>query len=149
MLTTKYIKLLVDNMPGVLNRVTGIIRRHGWNIESLSVSKVTAQIARMNFTISGKAVDIDILSRYFSNLEFVRSWDEYTTDEYLFRELVVMRVKESDAFQGDNCRVLEKIGTEMVIEFSGCPDEVDSFLAKHAKDILDCDRSGAIWGRSV
>ena len=33
----KVVTLLVDNKPGVLQRVVGLISRRGFNIESLSV----------------------------------------------------------------------------------------------------------------
>ncbi|HLN90793.1 MAG TPA: acetolactate synthase small subunit, partial [Patescibacteria group bacterium] len=53
------ISLLVENKPGALMRVTGVLSARGWNIDSLTVAR-TLDAAQSRMTI---VVDIDPVLR--------------------------------------------------------------------------------------
>lgn len=144
MVTSKFVKMLVENSPGVLDRVTGIIRRHGWNIESLTVAEIAPGTTQMNFSINGKAVDIDILSRNLSDLDFVKSWEECTERTHLFRETVIIKMKKSDLEKAEGAGMLCENDGIVVVEYLGTPKEIDHILLRLSSVMLACDRSGAM-----
>ena len=50
------ITALVEDQPGVLNRISSMFRRRGYNISSLAVGKSeTVGLSRMTFVVEGDA----------------------------------------------------------------------------------------------
>ena len=63
---SKYtVSVLVDNEPGVLARVIGLISGRGYNIDSLTVAEVDAEkhISRITIVVPGSAESINKLIR--------------------------------------------------------------------------------------
>ncbi len=71
------IKLTVDNRQGVLDQITGIIRRHGWNIRTMNVEEIAADCSEIRIRIEDRGADADKLGKALSRLDCVRHWEEY------------------------------------------------------------------------
>lgn len=133
----RLLSLLVENHPGVLNKVSSMIRRRGMNITSLSVGETDDDtVSRMTVAIDvGRAQADQAVKQLYKLIEVIKISD-ITEDPIIDRELVLAKVNAS---RGDRSELLQIIDIfkakiadvgpdSMVIEMSGAEDEVDTFL---------------------
>jgi acetolactate synthase-1/3 small subunit len=63
------ITALVEDQPGVLNRISSMFRRRGYNISSLAVGKSeTAGLSRMTFVVEGDARTVEMVTKNLHKL---------------------------------------------------------------------------------
>ncbi|HEX6493126.1 MAG TPA: acetolactate synthase small subunit [Candidatus Dormibacteraeota bacterium] len=133
----RLLSLLVENHPGVLNKVSSMIRRRGMNITSLTVGETDDDsVSRMTIAVDvGRAQADQAVKQLYKLIEVVKISD-ITEDPIVDRELVLVKVAAS---RGDRSELLQivdifkakiaDVGTEsMVFEMSGSEDQVDTFL---------------------
>ena len=71
---TEKVKMLVENKPGVLNRIVGHIRHEGWNIKRLAVDEIeNGDISLMEIDIEGAHTKLAQVMERLLNLECVIS----------------------------------------------------------------------------
>ena len=87
------LSILVENKPGVLSRVTGLISRRGFNIDSLSVGP-TEDPTMSRITIIVKADDVayEQITKQLHKLVSVHKITDLTNDSAIERELVLFKV---------------------------------------------------------
>src|SRR5688572_32323712 len=88
---------LVEDKPGVLNRIASKWRQRGFNIESLAVghSEIPG-LSRMTFTIDGATHDVDqVTKQLFKVIEVVKI-EDITGENMVARELALIRVDTTD-----------------------------------------------------
>ena len=119
---------LMEDHPGVLNRVVSVMRRRGFNIESLTVGHTdTAGISRMTITVDGNGLTSSTLTQGYlwdgSKWRFVGTGlqDAFGT------RLVVSPTAPGTAFvQPDgNIYLLLQQAQRATTQFSGSPVGVD------------------------
>ena len=90
---THVLSILVENKPGVLARVVGLIARRGFNIDSLSVGP-TEDPTRSRITIIVEAGEIayEQITKQLNKLVSVHKLQDLTNDAYIERELVLFKV---------------------------------------------------------
>ena len=133
----RLLSLLVENHPGVLNKVASMIRRRGMNITSLTVGETDDDsVSRMTIAVDvGRATADQAVKQLYKLIEVVKISD-ITEDPIVDRELVLVKVAAS---RGDRSELLQivdifkgkiaDVGVEsMVLEMSGSEDQVDTFL---------------------
>ena len=85
---------LVQDHPGVLNRVVSLFRRRGYNIESLAVgASESPGVSRM--TIAVDVRDVDQVVKQFSRLIEVLTVKSVTNDRTVVRETALVKVTAS------------------------------------------------------
>lgn len=94
MADTKHIlSILVENKPGVLSRVTGLISRRGFNIESLSVATTEdPKISRLTAVIFCNETAFEQITKQLHKLISVHKITDLTNEEYIERSLVLYKV---------------------------------------------------------
>ncbi|MBS1859744.1 MAG: acetolactate synthase small subunit [Acidobacteria bacterium] len=148
------ISLLLENKPGALMRVTGLLSQRGYNIESLSVGRtLDPQISRMTIV-----VDVDSLQRaqvikQMNKLINVLQATDLTESPAVIRELVLLRIrttqenrtavlKEAEIFGG---RVVDSSTEGYAIEVTGDPEKLGEFVdVMSAYGEVDVIRSGSV-----
>ena len=133
----RLLSLLVENHPGVLNKVSSMIRRRGMNITSLSVGETDDEtVSRMTIAVDvGRAQADQAVKQLYKLIEVVKISD-ITEDPIVDRELVLVKVAAS---RGDRSELLQIVDIfkakiadvspdAMVLEMSGPEDEVETFL---------------------
>lgn len=118
----RVITLLVEDHPGVLNRVSGLVRRRGFNISALSVAASERPgFSRMTFSVSAGHAEVDQVEKQLDRLIEVVEVRDLTGSERIHRELVVGRVDDSAAaaLTQAGARVLHQNGNGIVFEFTG------------------------------
>ena len=84
---------LVENKPGVLSRVTGLISRRGFNIESLSVGQTEDEsLSRLTAVIEADEVAYEQITKQLHKLVSVHKITDLTDESVVNRELVLIKV---------------------------------------------------------
>src|SRR3990170_4543600 len=97
--TTKHkhtIVALVEDKPGVLNRVVSLFRRRGFNIESLAVGQTeTPKLSRMTIVVDGATSPVDQVTKQLYKLVEVVKVSDITEEELVGREVALGKGKAS------------------------------------------------------
>jgi acetolactate synthase I/III small subunit len=101
----RLLSLLVENHPGVLNKVSSMIRRRGMNITSLSVGETDDDtVSRMTVAVDvGRAQADQAVKQLYKLIEVIKVAD-ITEDPIVDRELVLAKVA---AQRGDRSELLQ------------------------------------------
>lgn len=87
---------IVENKPGVLNRVASLFRRRNFNIHSLNVGKTQNPVlSRMTITIDSRDTDVKLVEANLYKLVNVVDVQDVTDQQAILRELVFIKVKSS------------------------------------------------------
>jgi acetolactate synthase-1/3 small subunit len=130
---------LMQDRPGVLDRVASLFRCRNFNIESMTVGhSETPDISRMTLVVN---VDSDahreqVIKQFHKLIEVTKVIDDVTPDRAVYRELALIKVSATmetrsaiiqlvDIF---HAQVLDVSATSMTIETTGEEDKVDSFI---------------------
>jgi acetolactate synthase-1/3 small subunit len=129
---------LVENRPGVLNKIASKWRQRAFNIESLTVGHSEMPgLSRMTFTVDGAAHDIEqVAKQLYKVIEVVKITD-VTAEEVVARELALIKVGASkdtrsaiieivDVFRA---KIVDVGADSMVIETTGTEDKIDAIVA--------------------
>src|ERR1700743_3690770 len=83
----------VDNKPGVLNRVSSLIRRRAFNIESLTVGhSETPGLSRMTIVVNTEEAGGRLVEATLYKLIPVRRVDNITSQPTIARDMALIKV---------------------------------------------------------
>lgn len=84
----------VQDVPGVLNQVTGVISRRGFNVQSLAVgNSETEGMSRITLVVPGDEGSIKNLRKQLLKLVYVADVTELAKVPHVQRELMLVKVK--------------------------------------------------------
>jgi acetolactate synthase I/III small subunit len=148
------ISLLVENKPGALMRITGVLSARGYNIESLTVARTLDPIlSRMTIV-----VDVDPSLRrqvikQMNKLVNVLQASDLSESPAVAREMVLLRVrtnldnrtailKEAEIF---SARVVDSSVEGFALEATGAPEKLDEFIdVMRSYGEIEVTRSGMV-----
>lgn len=140
------LKVTVQDRPGVLDRITGLIRRNSWNISEINAGEKGGGSSSINIRLKDEGADLQILGRAIGMLDCVLDWEECASDRHVIRELLILKAREADlpaeAVRGG--RVIGRDGEVLYLEYTGFPWEIDALLEAHADSLIDCTRAGVL-----
>lgn len=123
--------------PGVLNRVSGMLRRRNFNIDSLQVShSETPGISRMTFVVDGDERVADQVVKQLRKVVDVTAVEDITNRLAILRELALIRVKTTPATRGEimqfaeiyRAQIVDVNSENLVVQAVGTEDKVDSLI---------------------
>ncbi|MEG3124767.1 acetolactate synthase small subunit [Sphingomonas sp. GB1N7] len=148
--------VMVDNEPGILARIAGLFTARGYNIESLTVSDVTADHAVSRITIVTTASDqtMEQILAQLDRLIPVHSVTDLTAlGPHVERELALVKV----AGTGDHriealrladvyrARVVDATTTSFVFEVTGGREKIDTFITLMREvGLIEVARTGIV-----
>jgi acetolactate synthase-1/3 small subunit len=148
------ISLLMENKPGALLRVTGVLSARGYNIESLTVARtLDPQLSRMTIVVDVDANLRAQVIKQMNKLINVLQATDVTETPSICRELVLLRVraqqenrtailKEAEIFGG---RVVDSSTEGFALEVTGEAEKLDEFIdVMRSYGEIEVTRSGAI-----
>ena len=150
------LSILVDNEPGILARIAGMFTARGYNIESLTVSEVTADHAVSRITIV-TAASAHVIEQIIAQLERLvpvhRVTDLTVLGAHVERELALVKV----AGVGDHriealrlgevyrARVVDATTSSFVFEVTGGRDKIDKFVELMGElGLVEVARTGVV-----
>lgn len=147
-----YLSMLVKNSSGVLTRISGLIARRGYNIDSLSVCATEdSNYSRMTIALPCDDKSLLQLKRQLQNQQDVDHITELDKAASILRELLLVKVAipaENRSQIIDICSIFKAktidLSTEsMILELTGAPSKIDAFIAVlNPYDIIELARSG-------
>lgn len=88
--------VLVENKSGVLSRVTGMISRRGFNIESLTVAPTEDEgLSRMTVIVEADKMGFEQITKQLHKIVSVYKVSDFTDTDTVERELVLFKVMVS------------------------------------------------------
>ncbi len=145
---------LVANEPGVLSRITGLISRRGFNIESLAVGPTEdPTVSRVTAIVHADDVAYEQITKQLHKLISVHKITDLTNDKAIERELVLFKVaappeRRSEIIEISNifrAKIVDVGKSSLTIEATGTDDKLkgleDLFRAYGIKEIV---RTGKI-----
>ena len=84
---------LVQNQPGVLAQVSGMLASRGFNIDSLAVGETEdAQLSRMTFVVHGDDNVLDQVRKQLDKIVSIVRVDDISSENYVERDLMLIKV---------------------------------------------------------
>lgn len=113
------LSVLVENRAGVLSHVVGLFSARGYNIDSLAVGETEdPTMSRITLVTKGDEKTLEQIKKQLNKLIDVIKIQDLTTEGYLDRELMLVKIKSSPKLQ----ETLEKLKGQFqvkVIEENG------------------------------
>ncbi len=148
MASTKHtLVALVQDKPGVLNRMVSLFRRRGFNIASIAVgSSETSGFSRITFVVDGSLTMVEQVRKQLLGkvVEVVKVTD-ITEEDIVIRELAMVKVKAPSGGRSEIIQIVHIFKADIVdvsqdsmtIEITGTEDKIDS--------LIDLLRPFGIW----
>ena len=130
------VAILVNNHFGVLNRISGMFRRRGFNIDSLTVGATQdPEISRITITFMGDENKTQII-RQLEKMPDVMEVAELDSDNSVSRELVLIKIANSSETRQDvlaivdafRAKVVDYAVQTMTIEVTGESSKIDAII---------------------
>ena len=149
------INCLVENQPGVLARIVGLISGRGYNIETLNVGPTAdPTVSKMTIVVPGDAHVITQVTHQLSKQVDVIEVVNMTNRRHLDRELILLRVASKDHHSRVEvvdlaslfmARVVAVQEDSVTIQMVGNQETVTDFLRLlKPYEVIDISRSGVI-----
>jgi acetolactate synthase I/III small subunit len=146
---------VVQNVPGVLAHVSGMLASRGYNIDSLAVGETEdPKLSRMTFVIMG---DDGVLAQVRKQLEKIVTIvhvDDVSSQDFVERDLMLIKVKSpgdgglskirelAEVFRG---RIVDVAADAVIVEISGQERKVEAFIElMRPFGIIELVRTGRI-----
>ena len=129
------ITALVEDKPGVLNRVASMFRRRGFNISSLAVgNSEIPNLSRMTFVVEGDSRTVEQVTKHLHKLIDVIKVSDISDDNAVARELALMRVQTTSQTRSDvmqivdlfRAHVIDVSNDSLIVEVVGDEEKVDA-----------------------
>jgi acetolactate synthase I/III small subunit len=148
------ISLLLENKPGALLRVTGLLGARGYNIESLTVARtLDPDLSRMTIVVDVDPKLCTQVIKQMNKLINVLQANDLSESPSVSREMALLRVrpqadgrtavlKEAEIF---GARVVDSSVEGFVIEATGDSEKIEEFLeVMRSYGEIEVSRSGAV-----
>jgi len=130
------LSILVENKPGVLDAVTGVIARRGYNVQSLGVGPAeTFDVSRITLVVPGTQMGMQNLLKQIKKLVTVLDVEDLTNNPFVERELIMVKVwcdratrpelvSLIDVFRG---KISDVSGDTITVEVAGDVEKTTAF----------------------
>ena len=131
------ITALVEDQPGVLNRISSMFRRRGYNISSLAVGQSeTDGLSRMTFVVEGDPETVEMVAKNLHKLVEVIKVVNISSDNTVSRELALVRVNADLTTRSEIMQIVDIFRAKIVdvsqgtliVEVTGDENKVDSLV---------------------
>src|SRR5580704_9752721 len=145
---------LVQNQPGVLAHISGMLASRGFNIDSLAVGETeVANLSRMTFVVNGDDSELEQVRKQLDKIVTVVKVHDISSENYVERDLMLIKVTATpqqrveisllvEMFRG---RVVDISPDSLIIEISGQESKIEAFIdLMRPYGILELARTGRI-----
>lgn len=134
-ISNRTITALVQDKPGVLNRISSMFRRRGFNIASLAVGRSeTPNLSRMTFVVEGNDTVVEQVAQHLNKLVEVIKVSDMSEQNIVSRELALLRVKTTNQNRSEimqitsafRANIIDVTQTSFIIEVTGTEQKIDA-----------------------
>ena len=157
------LSVLVQDKPGVLARISGLISRRGFNIDSLAVGATENEaVSRMTIVVDVDETALEQVTKQLNKLVEVLKVVELDPEASVQRELLLIKVRCDASSRSEvvqltqmfRCNVVDVGLDSVVIEATGTPDKLQALLTVLASyGVREIVQSGLVavarGGRSI
>ena len=128
---------LVEDKPGVLNRIASLFRRRSFNIQSLAVGgSEHSGLSRMTIVAVGDSAQIEQVRKQLDKLINVVKVSDITEGNIVTRELALIKVKATASTRSEimqivgifRANIVDVAPGSLTVEVTGDVDKLDSLL---------------------
>src|SRR5262245_5869324 len=144
----------VEDQPGVLTRVTSLIRRRGFNIESLTVGHTERPgVSRMTIVMDSDERAVPRIEANLYKLVNVISVENISPKAVVLRDLAMVKVAATEATRGPivqlvnvfRARVVDVSPESLIIEITGTEEKIDGLVEMlRPYGVLEMARTGRV-----
>jgi acetolactate synthase-1/3 small subunit len=148
------LSVLVENKFGVLTRVAGMFSGRGFNIDSLNVGPtLDPTTSRMTIVVRGDDKVLAQVTKQLDKLIEVIDVQDFRDEEYVDRELVLLRVKADSKTRAEVLQICDIFRAKIIdvqperlsIEVTGTGGKIDKFMLLMDRfGIIDLTRTGKV-----
>ena len=148
------LSVLVENKFGVLTRIAGMFSGRGFNIDTLNVGPtLDPATSRMTIVVRGDDAVLEQVTKQLRKLVDVIELQDFSEDESVDRELVLMRVNVAPETRGEvmqmcdifRAKIIDVQRTNLSIEVTGDDSKISKFIfLMEPYGISDLTRTGKI-----
>ena len=145
---------LVQNVPGVLSHISGMLASRGYNIDSLAVGETEEpRLSRMTFVVVGDDSILEQVRKQLEKIVTVVRVDDVSARDHVERDLMLIKVASPHGRLSEIRELVEifraqivDVSTEIVmIEISGKERKIEAFIElMRPFGIIELVRSGRI-----
>ncbi len=146
---------LVQNVPGVLAHISGMLASRGYNIHSLAVGETEdPTLSRMTFVVVGDNRVLEQVRKQLEKIVTVVRVDDISSRDFVERDLMLLKVDAPpgptrseirelvDIFRG---KIVDVSAEHMMIELSGREQKIEAFIDRmRSFGIVELVRTGRI-----
>ncbi len=131
------LSVLVENHPGVLNRVVSLLRRRSFNIESITVGHSEQPgVSRMTIVVNGRQDEVEQASKQLYKLMEVLKVTDVTSLNCVAHELALIKVAAKAQTRSEilqiaqiyDARVVDASPSTLLLEATGPEIQIDALL---------------------
>ncbi len=128
---------LVQNVPGVLSHISGMLASRGYNIDSLAVGETeTPNLSRMTFVVVGDDSVLQQIRKQLEKVVTVVRVDDISSRDFVERDLMLMTVASSSDNWGSikelvdifRAKIVDVAPETVMIEISGPEKKLEAFI---------------------
>jgi acetolactate synthase-1/3 small subunit len=145
---------LVEDKPGVLNRMASLFRRRSFNIESIAVGRSEVpNISRTTIVVDGTTTSVEQVRKQLDKVVDVVRVVELSAEDTISRELALIKVKSNSATRSEIMQIVDvfranivDVGSDsLTVEVTGDENKIESLLTLlHGFGIKELARTGRI-----
>jgi len=141
---------LVENEPGVLNRVVSLFRRRNYNIDSLTVGRTDSpDVSRMTIVMDSDVTNIGQVEKNLYKLINVIKVEDVSTVPLISRDLALIKVRVTDGVSEvcykHGARIIDVSGDVMILEMSDTEEDIETCIeALRPFGIVEVVRTGVV-----
>ena len=146
---------VVQNVPGVLAHISGMLASRGYNIDSLAVGETDdPHLSRMTFVVVGDDRVLEQVRKQLEKIVTVVRVEDISSKDYVERDLMLLKVNATpgpkrseirelvDIFRG---QIVDVGPEQMMIEISGRENKIEAFIDRmRSYGIVELVRTGRI-----
>ncbi|UCD09620.1 MAG: acetolactate synthase small subunit [Dehalococcoidales bacterium] len=128
---------LVEDKPGVLNRMASLFRRRSFNIESIAVGRSEVpNISRTTIVVDGTTTSVEQVRKQLDKVVDVVRVVELSEEDTISRELALVKVKSSSTTRSEIMQIVDifranivDVGSDsLTVEVTGDENKINSLL---------------------
>jgi acetolactate synthase I/III small subunit len=131
------LSVLVEDHPGVLNRVVSLLRRRSFNIDSITVGHSEQPgVSRMTIVVNGQNDEVEQVGKQLYKLMEVLKVTDVTPLNCVTHELALVKVAAKTQTRAEilliaqiyNARIVDASPSTLLIEATGPEEQIDGLL---------------------